>query len=204
MREPEPHPAGAVPAAPLESIDSELFESIDAELRASWMPMLVVAMAQVLMVFNGSTLQVSIDGIATTFNAPATAVGTAIVTYSLVCAGLILVGARVAQMLGSRRVFRVSVGSFGLAMGLMAFAPGVGTMLIAQIIAGASAAALVPSLVVMIADHYRGVQKAKALGWLGGAQAMGIVLAFLIAGFLATRFGWRITFGMLVLLAAGV
>jgi MFS family permease len=204
MREPEPHPAVAVGTAPLESIDGEQLDGIGAELRASWMPMLVVAMAQVLMVFNVSTLQVSIDGIATTFNASATAVGTAIVTYSLVCAGLILVGARVAQMLGSRRVFRVSVASFGIAMGLMAFAPGVGTMLIAQVLAGASAAVLVPSLVVMIADHYRGVQQAKALGWLGGAQAMGIVLAFLIAGYIATRFGWRITFGMLVVFAAGV
>lgn len=196
MREPEPHPAGLVATPPL--------DSIEAELRASWMPMLVVAMAQVLMVFNVSTLQVSIDGIATTFNAPATAIGTAIVTYSLVCAGLILVGARVAQLLGSRSVFRASVAAFGAAMALMAVSRGVGMMLLAQVVAGAAAAVLVPSLVVMISDHYRGMQKAKALGWLGGAQAMGIVLAFLIAGYLATRFGWRITFGMLVALAAGI
>ena len=45
------------------------------EPRASWMPMVIIAMAQVLMVFNVSTLQVSIDGIASSFNAPATTTG---------------------------------------------------------------------------------------------------------------------------------
>jgi predicted MFS family arabinose efflux permease len=55
---------------------------------------------------------------------------------------------------------------------------------------------------VLVADNYRGSQQEKALGWLGGAQAMGIVLAFLIAGALSTWIGWRYTFGFLVLLAA--
>src|SRR5690606_32929650 len=149
------------------------------EPRASWMPMLTIALAQMLMVFNVSTLQVSIDGIASSFNAPATAIGTAIVTYSLVVAGLIMLGARIAQVIGSRRVFRLGVLLFGAAMGVMALSQGVPMMLVAQVVAGLAAAGLVPALVVMIADHYSGHQRAKALAWLGGAQALGIVLAFL-------------------------
>ena len=61
-------------------------------MHTSWRPMLVIALAQILMVFNISTLQVSIDGITSSFGAPATTVGTAIVAYSLVVAGLIAVG----------------------------------------------------------------------------------------------------------------
>jgi len=171
------------------------------EPRASWMPMLTIALAQMLMVFNVSTLQVSIDGIASSFNAPATAIGTAIVTYSLVVAGLIMLGARIAQVFGSRRVFRLAVALFGGAMAVMALSRGVPMMLVAQVVAGLAAAGLVPALVVMIADHYRGHQRAKALAWLGGAQALGIVLAFLIAGYLATAVGWRFTFFGLVAVA---
>ncbi len=164
--------------------------------------MVVIALAQILMVFNISSLQVSIEGIVSSFRTPATTVGTAIVTYSLVVAGFIMLGARAGQMFGSRRVFRVMVLLFGAAMALMALSPGAVTMIIAQVLAGAAAAALVPTLVVLIADNYRGSQQEKALGWLGGAQAMGIVLAFLIAGALSTWIGWRYTFGFLVLLAA--
>lgn len=177
---------------------------VRVEPRASWTPMLIIALAQVLMVFNVSTLQVSIDGIASTFNAPATSVGTAIVTYSLVVAGLIMLGARIAQVFGSRLVFRFAVALFGVAMAVMALSPGVTSMLVAQVIAGIAAAGLVPALVVMVADHYSGHQKAKALGWLGGAQPLGVVLAFLVAGYLATTVGWRFTFGGLVLVAAVV
>jgi MFS family permease len=164
--------------------------------------MVIIAMAQILMIFNVSTLQVSIEGIVSSFNTPATTVGTAIVTYSLVVAGLIMLGARIGEMYGSQRVFRAMVALFGAAMALMALSPSAVTMIIAQVIAGAAAAALVPTLVVLVADNYRGDQQEKALGWLGGALPLGIVLAFLIAGALSTLIGWRFTFGLLVLLAA--
>lgn len=172
-----------------------------AALQASWLPMVVIAMAQILMVFNISSLQVSIEGIVSSFRTPATTVGTAIVTYSLVVAGFIMLGARAGQMFGSRRVFRLMILLFGAAMALMAVSPGAVAMILAQVLAGAAAAALVPTLVVLVADNYRGAQQEKALGWLGGAQAMGIVLAFLIAGAFSTWIGWRYTFGFLVLLA---
>jgi uncharacterized integral membrane protein len=74
--------------------------------QASWTPLIVIISAQILMIFNVTTLQVSIDGIASSFNSPATMVGTAIVTYSLVVAGLIMVGARIAEIYGSWRSVR--------------------------------------------------------------------------------------------------
>lgn len=162
---------------------------METDVRSSWVPMIVIGMAQILMVFNVSTLQVSIDGIVSSFGTPATTVGTAIVAYSLVVAAFIMVGARISARFGGERVFRATVLSFGIAMGVMALSPGAPIMIGAQLLAGASAAVLVPTLVVLIAGNYQGRQKAQALGWLGGAQAMGLVLAFLIAGALATWVG---------------
>src|SRR6185312_7230172 len=66
------------------------------------------------------------------------------------------------------------------------------------------AAALVPTLVVLVADNYRGEQQVKAIALLGAAQAMGIVLALIIAGSLATLIGWRVTFALLVALSAAI
>lgn len=170
-------------------------------MAASWTPMIVIVLAQIMMIFNISTLQVSIDGLASSFNASATTVGTAIVTYALVVAAFILLGARVAQMFGALRVFRGTVVLFGVAMAVMALSLNVIMMIVAQVIAGFAAAALVPTLVVLVAANYRGRHQEKALGWLGGAPAMGIVLAFLIAGSLATWVGWRGMFAALAALA---
>src|SRR5215831_5064746 len=175
-----------------------------SDSRASWMPLIVIILAQILMIFNITTLQVSIDGIASSFRKPATIVGTAIVAYSLVVAGLIMVGARVAEMYGSRRIFRAMVVAFGCAMALMAFSPNATVMIVAQVVAGAAAAAAVPAFVVLLADNYSGKQRTQAVALLGAAQPMGIVLAFLIAGSLATLIGWRVTFGLLAVMAAGI
>jgi MFS family permease len=163
--------------------------------------MVVVAMAQILMAFSFNALVVSIGGIVETFGTPATSVGTAIVVYSLAVAGFIMLGAKLGQRFGSRRVFVASTALFGAAMALVALAPSVRVLIAAQGLAGLAAAALVPSLVVLIAAHYEGRQRAQALGFLGGAQALAGVLAFLIAGFLGATIGWRYAFGLLVLLA---
>jgi MFS family permease len=171
---------------------------------STWLPMIVIAMAQILMIFNVSTLQVSVEAIASSYNVPATTVGSAIVTYALVVAAFILLGGRVAPLFGSRRVFRWMVLLFGAATALVAISPGIITMILAQIVAGAAAAALVPTLVVLIVDNYRGRLQEKALGLLGASIALGVVLAFLIAGFLATVVHWRITFALLSALAAAI
>jgi len=172
--------------------------------RASWMPLIVIILAQILLVFNLSTLQVSIDGIASSFKSPATAVGTAIVVYSLVVAAFLMVGARIAEMYGSRRVFRTTLVVFAGAMTLMAFSPSSDVMSVAQVAAGAAAAAVIPTLVVLLAANYKGQRRAKAVALLGAAQPMGVVLAFLTAGFLGTWIGWRFTFGLLALLSVWI
>jgi len=84
---------------------------------------------------------------------------------------------------------------------LMAVSPNEGAMLGAQALAGLAAAALVPTLVVLIAANYHGAQQAQALGLLAGAPAVAGVLAFLIAGFLGTALSWRYSFGLLVLVS---
>ena len=171
---------------------------------ASWLPMIVIAMAQILMSFNINSLRVSMAGIGASFGTPPTMVGSAIVTHSLFIAGFVMMGAKVGELYGPTSVFRTTVALFGVAMATMAASPTATAVILAQGIAGAAAAALVPTLVVLITTTYEGRQQAKAFGWLGAAEAAASVLAFLIAGFLDTWIGWRYSFGFLIALAIGI
>ena len=89
-------------------------------------------------------------------------------------------------------------------MGLMAISSDARMMINAQALAGLAAAALVPTLVVLVAANYHGEQQAQALGLLAGAPAMAGVLAFLIAGYLGTAFSWRYSFGIMLVLSLAV
>ena len=91
--------------------------------RVSWLPMVVIAMAQVLMSFNVSALPVSIGGIVASFGTTPASVSTAIVAYSVSVAAFIMLGAKIGALIGSRRVFQGAVLIFGLAMALMTMKP---------------------------------------------------------------------------------
>jgi MFS family permease len=174
------------------------------EPRASWLPMIGLFLAQILMSYNVSALPVSLGGMVETFGVPPTDVSTAIVTYGLVVAALVMVGAKIGQRVGWVIVFRVVVALFAVSASLMIFAPTVGWVITAQALAGASAAIIVPSLVALIAENYRGRQQETAIGSLGSARALAGVSAFLIGGTLATLVGWRQVFIVVLLLAIAV
>jgi MFS family permease len=177
---------------------------MEPEVRASWVPMVVIAMGQMLMSFNVAAIPVSMGGMVESFNTPPTTVGTAIVLYSLGVSGFIMLGAKLGQRFGSKIFFQAAVALFLVAMITMVVSPIAEVMLAAQGLAGFAGAALVPTLVVLIADHYRGKQQAEAVGWLGSARAIAGVLAFVIVGTVATMLSWRWAFGLLILHAAAI
>jgi MFS family permease len=173
----------------------------ESALRASWLPMGVIALAQIQMAFNVSALPISIGGIVRDFDTSPSSVSTALVVYSLAVAGFILLGAKLGKLFGARLVFQVGVIVHGLTMAGMALSTSTAMMIQIQAIAGLAAAGLVPMLVVMIASHYKGQQQSQALGLLGASQAAAGVLAFLVVGVLGTLLGWRFGFWLAAAIA---
>lgn len=171
--------------------------TIDASQRVTWLYMGVIVLAQMQMAFNVNAIPVSIGPIVDELNVPSTAVGTALVVYSLFVAAFVMLGAKIGKIFGERLVFQVTVLLHGLAMGLMAISQDATTMNAAQALAGIAAAALVPTLVVLIAANYSGPQKSQALGILAATPALSGALAFFVAGFLGTFLSWRYSFGLL-------
>jgi predicted MFS family arabinose efflux permease len=171
------------------------------EARESWIPMITIALGQVIMSFNVAALPVSMSGMVASFGVPPTTVATGIVMYSLAVAGLVMLGSKLTQRFGATTMFRIVVGIYAIAQILMTFSPTATLMLAAQGLCGMAAAVIVPSLVALIANHYHGTQQATAIGALGSARAGASAAAFLIGGVLGTFIGWRPVFGILVVVA---
>ena len=113
-----------------------------------------------------------------------------------------MLGAKLGQKLGSLLVFRVGSALLLASMVAMTASAGVEAMIVAQIVAGLAAAAIMPALVVLIMDNYRGAQQARALAILGAVQAMAAVTAFFVAGIVGTFLGWRYAFALVVVFSA--
>jgi predicted MFS family arabinose efflux permease len=175
----------------------------DVEKR-SWVPMVGLFLAQVLMSFNVAALPISLGGFVTDFGVPPTVASTTIVVYGLAVAALVMTGAKLGQRVGWVRIFRVVIVLFGVSSLVMILAQSMGWAIAGQVLAGASAAIIVPSLVALIAENYQGGQQATAVGSLGSARAFSGVSAFLIGGTLGTFVGWRPIFGITLGLAVVV
>lgn len=172
------------------------------EIKASWVPMIAIALGQMIMSFNVASLPVALGGMVKSFSVPPTAVATGIVAYSMLVAGFVMLGAKLVQRYGAARVFRAAVILFCAASALMAFSPTANLMITAQALCGAAGAVIVPALVALIAENYSGSQQATAVGALGSARAAAGVLAFVIGGVLGTFIGWRPAFGILIAVSA--
>lgn len=170
----------------------------------TWLYMAIIVLAQMQMAFNVNAIPVSIGPIVEELHVPSTGVGTALVVYSLFVAAFVMLGTKIGKAFGERLVFQVTVLLHGAAMAIMAFSQDAGMMNLAQALAGLAAAALVPTLVVLIAANYSGQQKAQALGILAATPALSGALAFFVAGFLGTFLSWRYSFGILTFLSIGV
>ncbi|HUM67812.1 MAG TPA: MFS transporter [Chloroflexota bacterium] len=168
---------------------------------ASWLPLVVILLAQIQMAFNVNAIPVSIGPIVDELEVPATSVGTALVFYSLFVAAFVLLGAKLGKVFGHRLVFQVTALAHGAAMAVMALSNSAAGMNQAQALAGLAAAALVPTLVVLIAANYRDRQQAQALGIMAGTPAISGALAFFVAGLLGTLVSWRLSFGILSVLS---
>lgn len=172
-----------------------------AEVKASWLPLIVVVLTQIQASFAVNALTVSMHGITTDLQTPATSVGTAITAGTFAMAAFILLGAKLGQKFGTRKVFRIAVIIHGTAMAAVALSVSPAMLFIAQAASGAVIALIAPALTVFIATNFTGSQQAKSIGFLAAAIPAAGVLALLIAGSFATGIGWRYSFFLIVALA---
>jgi len=176
--------------------------AVSVETKASWLPLIVVVLTQIQASFAVNALTVSMAGITTDLDTPATNVGTAITASTFAMAAFILLGAKLGAKFGTRRVFQIAVVAHGLAMAGVMLAQSAGMLFVAQAASGVMISLISPALTVFIATNFKGKQQAQAIGFLAAAIPAAGVLALLIAGTFATTIGWRYSFALIVLLAA--
>lgn len=175
--------------------------AVDVAVKASWLPLIVVVLTQIQASFAVNALTVSMAGITSDLDTPATSVGTAITAGTFAMAAFILLGAKIGARFGTRLVFQIAVVIHGLAMAVVALAQTPAMLFVAQAASGAVIALIAPALTVFIASNFKGEQQAKSIGLLAAAIPAAGVLALLIAGAFASTIGWRWSFALIVGLA---
>jgi EmrB/QacA subfamily drug resistance transporter len=112
--------------------------------------------------------------------------------YALMFGGLLLLGGRIADLLGRRRVFMAGLVLFAGSSLLCGFAWSGDALVLARGVQGASAAVLLPSaLSIVMTTFPDGPDRNKALGIWGATSGVGGTAGSLIGGPVTDGLGWQ-------------
>lgn len=155
---------------------------------------------------------VALPSIDASLHASASELELVIAGYGVAYAALLVLGGRLGDRLGRRRVFLGALVGFIAASAVCGFAPTAGVLIAARIVQGATAALLVPQVLATFHHTLEHERKARALALYGATSGIAAVVGQLVGGLLVSAdlagSSWRPIFlvnvpiGLVVLLIA--
>ena len=117
--------------------------------------------------------------------------------FFLTFASFMAITGSLADLTGRRRMFASGITLFCVAMLVAAFAPSIGVLIAARVIAGIGAACATTGGSALLAHAFEGKARTKAFGLFGTAIGLGLAFGPLVAGVLVTSLGgWRVFFAV--------
>jgi EmrB/QacA subfamily drug resistance transporter len=140
-------------------------------------------------------VNVALPTMATDLHASTAALELVVSGYATAYAVLLVVGGRLGDARGRRRLFLAGIVGFTLTSLLCGLAPTAGTLVAARILQGAAAAMLVPQTLSTIQATGDMASRARALGWFGATGGIAAVVGQVLGGVLVSAdiggSGWR-------------
>jgi EmrB/QacA subfamily drug resistance transporter len=167
-----------------------------------WATLAVVVIAALIVVLDNSVLTVAIPTILRDFHTTLPAVEWVITGYALTFASLLIIGGRLGDVFGHRRVFVIGAALFGGGSLLAALSWGIPSLIVGEaLIEGIGASLMLPTTLAVISTTFRGRERATAFAAWGATVGVGVALGPIVGGFLTTNYSWRWAFGINVIVA---
>ncbi|MBI2009168.1 MFS transporter [Candidatus Saccharibacteria bacterium] len=174
-----------------------------------WVILALLALSFFMVVLDVTIVNVALPSLARELNFAPNNLQWVITAYSITFGGFLLLGGRMADLFGRRKIFMLSVSFFAAASLLCGLAQSELWLIIFRGLQGLAAAFMTPTaLSIVLTEFSEGKERNKALGVWSAVTASGAAVGVLLGGILTEYLGWRWNFfvnvpvGILVVLAA--
>jgi EmrB/QacA subfamily drug resistance transporter len=149
-------------------------------------------LCQLMVVLDISVVNVALPDIGVSLAFTPTSLSWVVTSYTLAFGGLLLLGGRLADVLGHRRTMLGALGLFGAASLLGGIAQNPGQLIAARAAQGVAAAVLSPvTLTVLMLSFPEGPERRRAVAIWGMVATAGGALGVLLGGVLTEYLDWR-------------
>ncbi len=164
------------------------------EARRPWTVLGLMLAAQFMVVLDVSVVNVALPGIGADLGLTPSGYQWVVSAYVLLSGGFLLLGGRMADLLGRRLTFLTGLTLFTCASLASGLADSGSILVISRAAQGAGAALLTPGAMSIVMTSYEGKQRVTALSVWGTIASLGIAAGVLFGGLLTSAFDWRAVF----------
>ncbi|MCP3801934.1 MFS transporter [Allokutzneria sp. A3M-2-11 16] len=155
----------------------------------------LVCAAQAMVGLDIAIVNVALPSIQRDLGVSQSALQWIVVAYGLLLGGFLLVGGRMADLLGRRRVLLTGLGVFTVASLLAGVAQHAGLLITARGLQGLGGALIAPAALSLLAVTFdEGRERNRALGVFGAVGAAAGTVGVVASGLIAAGPGWRWAF----------
>ena len=157
-----------------------------------WLILAIVGAAFFMTVLDVAIVNVAIPSIQTDLNVTETTVQWVLIAYAITFGGFLLLGGRMADLLGRKRIFLVGLVLFTVASLVCGLANNISVLIGARAVQGVGAAIISPAALSIVTTTFEeGAERNKALGIWGALGGSGAAAGVLIGGILTEYLGWE-------------
>src|SRR6059058_2484188 len=174
-------------------MSSEIVTQAAAEPRdrRRWAALAIIVAAQFMVVLDVAIVNVALPSIKTDLHFSQESLQWVITAYSIFFGGVLLLGGRLADILGRRRLFMIGLAIFTVSSLLDGLAWSEQSLIAFRIVQGLGAALLSPAALSILTTTFReGRDRNVALGIWGAASGSGGAAGVLLGGALTSALSW--------------
>jgi EmrB/QacA subfamily drug resistance transporter len=159
-----------------------------------WKALLVIAIAQLMVVLDASIVNIALPSIQEDLGISDADRQWVVTAYTLAFGGLLLLGGRIADFQGRKRMFIVGLIGFAFASFLGGISHSAEMLYAARALQGVFAALLAPAALSLISVTFTdSKERAKAFGVFGAISGGGAAIGLVAGGILTEFFSWHWT-----------
>ena len=159
--------------------------------RRRWSALALIVTAQFMVILDVAIVNVALPSIKTDLGFSATGLQWVITAYAILFGGTLLLGGRLADLLGRRRMFVAGLALFAASSLLCGFAWSSSSLVAFRALQGLGGALLAPAaLSLLMTTFAEGRERNRALGIYGAASGSGAAAGVLLGGVITSYLGW--------------
>ena len=167
-----------------------------------WVALAVVITAAFIVVLDNTVLNVAIPTIRADFATTLPSLLWVVTGYALTFATFLIIGGRLGDIYGHRRIFVIGVALFGVGSFVASISQSVPQLVLGEaVIEGIGASLMLPATLAIISTMFRGRERATAFAAWGATAGVAAAFGPVVGGFLTSNYSWRWSFRINVIIA---